>query len=157
MPTGLVLEVADGEPSADASASRRDGTWTMFPSPPPFARSGDEPARAVDIVECTIPAHMTIAQWRRTPSPAKGPSASRELGAVLRSAPRHEVRCDHLHDTTTRYDREAKRLDLLMFCSICGIEKLVESIPYEPRFEPNGATVHPLRPRRIGEPGRRAA
>lgn len=130
----------------------------MFPAPLPDPGSGDERARGVDIVECTIPADMTIAQWRRTRSTAaKGRHAPRALGAVLRLVPRREVRCDHLHDTTTRYDREAKRLDFLVFCSVCGIEKVVESMPYEPRFEPNGATVHPLRPRTSGQQGRRAA
>jgi hypothetical protein len=79
------------------------------------------------------------------------------FGAVLRLLPRRVAGCDHLHDTTTRYDREAKQLDFLMVCVVCGTERLVESISYEPRFQPNGATVHPLRPRRMGESGRRAA
>jgi hypothetical protein len=107
----------------------------MFARPRSFPPLGQDRARGVEIVECTIPTGMTIAQWRRT----------RSAG------------CDHLHDTTTRYDHAAKRLDFLMVCSICGTEKLVESMPYEPRFEPNGATVHPLHPRKRDEPGRRAA
>ena len=130
----------------------------MFPGPLPFPPPGEDRACGVEIVECTIPADMTITQWRRTRSAAaKGRHASRALRAVLRLPPRREVRCDHTQDTTTRYDHAAKRLDFLMVCSICRTEKLIESMPYEPRYEPNGATVHPLRPHRRAEPGRRAA
>jgi hypothetical protein len=38
----------------------------MFPAPLPDAGSGDDRAHGVDIVECTIPTDMTIAQWRKT-------------------------------------------------------------------------------------------
>jgi hypothetical protein len=56
-------------------------------------------------------------------------------------------RCDHLHDTVSRYDHAAKRLELLLTCPVCETEKLIHSLAYEPRFEPSVATVHALHPR----------
>jgi hypothetical protein len=47
----------------------------------------------------------------------------------------------------SRYDHAAKRLDLLLTCRVCKTEKVIHSLAYEPRFEPPGATVHPLRRR----------
>jgi hypothetical protein len=88
------------------------------------------------VVECTIPAHMTIEQWRRVERKAE---------------------CGHLHDTTTRYDHDAKRLDFYLVCPVCRTAKLVHSMDYEPRFEPLEATVHALRPREPARPRRRAA
>lgn len=44
--------------------------------------------------------------------------------------------CEHLRDTTTRYDHAAKRLDFFLFCPVCRTAKLVHSLDYEPRFEP---------------------
>ena len=83
----------------------------------------------MNVVECTIPPNMTIEQWRwlrrgNVPTP-----------------------CDHLHDTASRYDHTAKRLELLLTCPVCKTEKVIHSLAYEPRFEPSGATVHPLRQR----------
>ena len=43
--------------------------------------------------------------------------------------------CEHLRDTTTRYDHAAKRLDFFLFCPVCHTAKLVHSLDYEPRFE----------------------
>jgi hypothetical protein len=43
--------------------------------------------------------------------------------------------CDHLHDTTTRYDHVRKRLTFLLVCADCGTESVVETLSYEPRFE----------------------
>jgi hypothetical protein len=43
-------------------------------------------------MESTIPTEMTVEQWRRR-----------------RSARARPVPCDHLHDTTTRYDPVEKR------------------------------------------------
>ena len=90
-------------------------------------------AQSIAHMECTIPGDMTIEQWRRQ-----------------RSAP--VVPCDHLHDTTTRYDPVEKQLSFLLVCSACGTEQLVETQRYEPRFTPHpapqspasGATVHHL-------------
>jgi hypothetical protein len=107
-------------------------------------------ARAVDVVESTIPPDMTIREWRARRSTAATPGrrrSSRALAAVRRLISRRKVRCDHPHDTTTRYDRAAKRLDFLLVCPVCKTEKLIHSLEYEPRFEPTGATVHTLRPR----------
>jgi ribosomal protein L44E len=70
---------------------------------------------------------MTIERWRR------------------RRVARHgERRCDHLHDTVSRYDHAAKRLELLLTCPVCETEKMIHSLAYEPRFEPS---VHGLHPR----------
>lgn len=87
--------------SADASASRRDDTRAMFPAPLPAPGSGDERARGVDIVECTIPAEMTIAQWRRAHSTAgerrHGP-AHTPRGAPIRAPSRGPLRPSARHD-----------------------------------------------------------
>lgn len=41
--------------------------------------------------------------------------------------------CDHLHDTTSRYDAAKKLLTFLRVCRTCGIEQIVETLEYEPR------------------------
>jgi hypothetical protein len=43
--------------------------------------------------------------------------------------------CDHLHDTTSRYDHAEKVLTFLLVCHACGTEKVILRVPYEPRFE----------------------
>lgn len=48
--------------------------------------------------------------------------------------------CDHLYDSTSRYDAATKRLSFLLVCPVCHIEQLVESFEYEPNFIPR-ATV----------------
>ena len=58
-----------------------------------------------------------------------------------------EGRCDHLHDTVSRYDHAAKRLELLLTCPVCETEKVIHSLAYEPRFQPSVACVHALHPR----------
>jgi hypothetical protein len=107
------------------------------------------------VVECTIPADMSIREWRRRHSPAPLRSYARlyrVAAAVRHLVPRGKPRCDHLHDTTTRYEHAAKRLDFFLVCPVCETEKLIHSLPYEPRFEPMGASVHALRQR--AAPGR---
>jgi len=107
-------------------------------------------AQSIAWMECTIPGDMTIEQWRRQRSARQRPS--RVLAAVRRVVPLRAVPCDHLHDTTTRYDPVEKRLSFFLVCSACGTEKLVETQRYEPRFTPHpapqspatGATVHHL-------------
>ena len=81
--------------------------------------------RSVVPVESTIPPEMTIEQWRRE-----------------RSA--HPVPCHHLHDTTTRYDADAKLLSFLLVCPVCGTERVVETQRYEPLFIPRLAPRHRL-------------
>jgi hypothetical protein len=49
------------------------------------------------------------------------------------------MRCDHLQDTTTRYDPVAKLLTFLLICPVCQTEKVVETLDYEPRFKPTAA------------------
>jgi hypothetical protein len=44
--------------------------------------------------------------------------------------------CDHFHEATSRYDRDSRLLTLLLVCPVCAIEKVVETIEYEPRFRP---------------------
>jgi hypothetical protein len=100
--------------------------------------------QSVVLVECTIPAELTIDQWRRQQRP-------------------RPASCDHLHDSTSRYDHERKQLTFLLVCPMCGTERVVDTIAYEPRFTPQaqpesgGATVHQLPVRRRAQPLRRAA
>jgi hypothetical protein len=69
-------------------------------------------------LECTIPADLTIAEWRRRRR-SESPNGA----------------CEHLHDTTTRYDHARKLLTFLLVCSVCCTEKVIETLHYEPRFE----------------------
>jgi ribosomal protein L44E len=111
---------------------------------------GSRGEHAMNVVECTIPSDMTIEQWRRLRRggvPTRGNPRLLLLAAARRVARHGEQPCDHLHDTTSRYDQAAKRLELLLTCPVCKTEKLVHSLEYEPRFKPSGATVHPLRRR----------
>jgi hypothetical protein len=93
-------------------------------------------AQSIASMECTIPGDMTIQQWRRQRSARQRPARP----------------CDHLHDTTTRYDPVEKQLSFLVVCAACGTERLVETQHYEPRFTPHpapespasGETVHHL-------------
>ena len=41
--------------------------------------------------------------------------------------------CDHLHDSTSRYDAVEKVMTFLLVCRTCGIERVVETLDYEPR------------------------
>jgi hypothetical protein len=72
--------------------------------------------------------------------------------------------CDHMHESTSRYDRASKRLTFLLVCPVCRIEKVIETREYEPRFQAHaadqsaGATVHELPVRRSTPlPARQAA
>jgi hypothetical protein len=44
------------------------------------------------------------------------------------------MHCEHLCDTTSRYDHDQKQLIFLLVCALCGTEELVETLRYEPRF-----------------------
>jgi hypothetical protein len=44
--------------------------------------------------------------------------------------------CDHLHESTSRYDHDEKLLTLLLVCPVCRTEHVVETLEYEPRFRP---------------------
>jgi hypothetical protein len=46
--------------------------------------------------------------------------------------------CEHLFDTTTRYDRDRKLLTFLLLCPSCGTETVVARLPYEPAFSRDG-------------------
>jgi hypothetical protein len=52
--------------------------------------------------------------------------------------------CDHPHDTTTRYDQVRRVLTFLLFCPVCGTERVVHTQSYEPRPRWGDATVHAL-------------
>jgi hypothetical protein len=47
--------------------------------------------------------------------------------------------CDHLYDSTSRYDTVSKLLTFLLVCPVCRIEKIVETLEYEPNFIPGVA------------------
>jgi ribosomal protein L44E len=104
----------------------------------------------VNLVECTIPPDVTIEQWRRlrrATVPTRGNPRSLVLAFARRVRRHGEQPCEHLHGTASRYDHAARRLELLLTCPVCKTEKVIHSLAYEPRFEPSGATVHPLRRR----------
>jgi hypothetical protein len=44
--------------------------------------------------------------------------------------------CEHFHESTSRYDPDARRLTLLLVCPGCGIETVVETLEYGPHFVP---------------------
>ena len=75
--------------------------------------------QSVRSMESTIPEGMTIEEWRRHPR--------------RRAAPAPQA-CGHLHDTTTRYDHDAKLLTFLLVCPTCGTEKVLETQRYQPHF-----------------------
>jgi hypothetical protein len=41
-------------------------------------------------------------------------------------------RCDHLHETTSRYDHGEKLMALLLVCPVCGTERIIHRLRYEP-------------------------
>jgi hypothetical protein len=117
--------------------------------------------RSVVPMESTIPPDMTIAQWRRLRF-SRTRTKRLPLAAVL-----PPMSCDHLHESTTRYDHDQKVLTFLLLCPVCGTERIMETQRYEPRFEPSpgsqladasvGATIHALPVRRRKRPLHRAA
>jgi hypothetical protein len=88
-----------------------------------------------------------------------------DLTIALRVVSLPATSCDHLHDTTTRYDHAQKLLTFLLVCPVCGTEKIVDAQHYEPRFQSSraseladaGATIQELPVRRDEWPMRRAA
>jgi hypothetical protein len=44
-------------------------------------------------------------------------------------------KCQHLQDTTTRYDRAQKLLTFLLVCPVCDTERVVQTVRYEPHFQ----------------------
>lgn len=57
----------------------------------------------------------------------------RRSGRSLTSRPGQAAMCEHLHDTTSRYDAAEKLLTFLRVCRTCGIEEVVETVEYEPK------------------------
>jgi hypothetical protein len=60
----------------------------------------------------------------------------RRSAAARRLASAPAGTCEHLHDTTTRYDHAEKVLTFLLVCHSCRTESVIETLAYEPRFEP---------------------
>ena len=54
--------------------------------------------------------------------------------------------CEHLNNSTSRYDAAEKVMTLLLVCPTCGIERVVETLEYEPRpvWTSTGAVPHKL-------------
>jgi hypothetical protein len=89
-------------------------------------------------VESTIPSDMTIGEWRAMLAARKGRRPKRPgiVATARRVVPLRAPSCDHVHATTTRYDHGARRLTFLLVCPACGTEKVLETMAYEPRYEP---------------------
>jgi hypothetical protein len=123
-------------------------------------------------MQSTIPPKMTIAQWRRRRrssrrEPERRYTAPHSPPAASRLQSLRAPSCDHLCETTTRYDPDLRLLTFLLICPVCGTGKVMETQRYEPRFEPTpvsglaeasvGASVHQLPGRTRKRPMRRAA
>jgi hypothetical protein len=68
---------------------------------------------------------------------------ARHCGDMLSPQAEPTIHCDHLHDTTSRYDHAEKKLTFLLVCHACETEKVIVTLPYEPRFEQ--IEQHPVR------------
>ena len=122
--------------------------------------------QSVVTMECTIPDEMTVEQWRQLRSQRRSAASGRSArlrAAARKVVPLRPTPCDHLHESTSRYDHERKQLSFLLVCRSCGTEKLVQTIPYEPRYEPRpvveslGAACYRVSRRRGSRAARRAA
>jgi hypothetical protein len=127
-------------PHTSAAPSSAHGSPSKRPVVTPTSIAEHLERQSVVPIESTIPTDMTVAQWRRQryarPGIARRRSA-RLFAAARRLVPVRPVPCDHLHDTTTRYDQVEKLLSFLLICPVCGTEKLVETKPYAPHFTPH--------------------
>ncbi len=74
---------------------------------------------------------MRVATVNRSPL-----ETGSHLPKAVSAAPR-DGGCDHLHEATSRYDRDAKLLTMLLVCPVCRIETVVETLEYEPRLVPS--------------------
>ena len=52
--------------------------------------------------------------------------------------------CDHLYDSTSRYDADLKLLTFLLVCPVCEIEEIVQTIEYAPSFKAHAAPAAAL-------------
>jgi hypothetical protein len=54
--------------------------------------------------------------------------------------------CEHMFDTTSRYETATKLLTFLLVCPVCRSEQVVETLEYEPNFvqRPMDLTRSPL-------------
>jgi NAD(P)-dependent dehydrogenase (short-subunit alcohol dehydrogenase family) len=69
---------------------------------------------------------------RRSTAKTKQRASTRRVQAAS-AKPGAAVVCDHLHDTTSRYDAAEKVLTFLRVCRICAIEQVVQTLEYEPK------------------------
>jgi hypothetical protein len=44
--------------------------------------------------------------------------------------------CDHLYETTSRYETATKVLTFLLVCPVCHVEEVVDTLEYVPNFTP---------------------
>jgi hypothetical protein len=102
--------------------------------------------QSVVAMECTIPGEMTIGQWRSMRPRRKPGRSARLFAGARRVVPLRPVTCDHLCETTTRYDKQQKQLTFLLACPACGTVKVMQTIRYEPRFDPTPAPRSPDAP-----------
>jgi len=99
--------------------------------------------QSVEVIECTIPAGMTVEQWRSLRQ-RRSRRRSARLGRPARTVvPLRPVNCDHLCETTTRYDAARKLLTFFLVCPRCGTAEVVSTMSYEPRFVPTPAPDAP--------------
>jgi len=49
-------------------------------------------------------------------------------------SPQMPAACSRLHDSSSRYDHARKLLSFLLVCRECATERVVNLVPYEPRF-----------------------
>jgi DNA-binding CsgD family transcriptional regulator len=137
--TGLALPA----PNAQTPDRRPLSPGDMAPSP---SIAEHLERQSVVPIESTIPTDMAAEQWRRQRSgrpPHARRRSARLFAAARRLVPLRPVPCDHMHDTTTRYDHVKKLLSFLLVCPVCGTEKLVETKPYAPHFTPHPASQTP--------------
>jgi hypothetical protein len=157
-------------PNSSCSPTKPDSRWPRQRSNtrPPTTVAGDmtssplslrTPIDRFDRVHHPL-LDMTAEHWRRRrsarPRPARRRSA-RLFAAARRLVPLRPVPCDHLHDTTTRYDSVEKLLSFLLPARLSRLRHgEARRDPAAPRFNPHpaperpaaGATVHhlPVRP-----------
>jgi hypothetical protein len=85
------------------------------------------------------------------------------IDSSMRSARSQRPACEHMHDTTSRYDPIGELLTFLLICPVCGSEKVIETLQYKPRFQrlpaagSTGASVQRLPSGRDAQRDRRAA
>ncbi|HEY2603018.1 MAG TPA: hypothetical protein VGI67_15785 [Thermoleophilaceae bacterium] len=52
--------------------------------------------------------------------------------------------CEHLYDSTSRYDADRKLLTFLLVCPVCEIEEIVQTLEYAPTPKAHAPAATPL-------------